>query len=700
MSIPFIKIHNQLTAVGSPFTSANTSANTRATASDAIRIISILGKARMGKSTFLNAIVSHIQQKSETPFATQDDDEHCTRGVDAYYIPDASLLLLDFQGLSLEDSRHDPALLLLAYRISDIMILNERMMLQNEALKLMEPICAFMQYIDEDIPKPKLYFRISDGDIVGNPAKNLEKVMATYNDQYQSIRDSIRTLFQPDIGIFKTDTMDRSVKNEIQRGDYTNLLEPKQFGFYEAIVKLLEIPATRTVQEWSDLVPHVIRSINENHKINIEKLDVVGQTARIELLEWIQNVSPHVFQPIDVDGMQDTYEHVVARMKEKMAILQDFETKFRSVAEEIKRPYSEQLDAKLQLTIDKAIHVTSKKAAELCKDVATVAQEDYNFPLLVSHAFHDSPDSWFIFLTRIHLLKNIASVVYRPVGDPLMQWVSEREEEIRQMKEDLFTAEWKELDEVQRAAKAATDAFVEATKADLDADYDSSHLTKSATTILEYYTKRTYTHFLQKAADIIQCRNLTVSMKNGKFQYMVTTLPFSTTMVHTYAKLSSILHEFQQTLDAFIVPNINMKEHKEGVLHAWLIQKKLQSLKGKALEQGHMYRMEDYKRGQLQFVEDSILFGKPYYMTAETHNNLMAMYERCRQRLIQKGYMTDVQLVRVHDDRKLKYLTCTITMKDTLYDTCIRETFLKYVKKEYMLMCMQGKQITTFTFES
>ena len=104
---------------------------------DTIRVVSIIGKARMGKSTFLNAMVNHIEGTSTRPFATQSDDNHCTRGIDYYYSKSKSILLLDCQGLALEDSSHDPLLLLITYLTSDVIVFNERMMLQNEALKLL-----------------------------------------------------------------------------------------------------------------------------------------------------------------------------------------------------------------------------------------------------------------------------------------------------------------------------------------------------------------------------------------------------------------------------------------------------------------------------------------------------------------------------------------------------------------------------------
>ena len=88
-----------------------------------LRVLAILGKARMGKSTFLNAIANRYVSV-KPPFETRDDENHCTRGIDYYYCKEQNLLLLDSQGLSLEDSSHEPKLLLFLYHISYVIIVN------------------------------------------------------------------------------------------------------------------------------------------------------------------------------------------------------------------------------------------------------------------------------------------------------------------------------------------------------------------------------------------------------------------------------------------------------------------------------------------------------------------------------------------------------------------------------------------------
>jgi len=333
---------------------------------ETIRIVSILGKARMGKSTFLNSIVSRIEGVTVAPFQTQDDDEHCTHGMDAYYCVKQKLLLLDCQGLALEDSSHDPALLLFAYLISDTIVFNERMMLQNEALKLMEPICTFMTYINvEEVQKPRLFFRISDADIVKSPQKNLEKVMVAYNDQYQSIRESIAHLFQPDIGIVKTNALDKDAKEILKTGDYYSLFSHPTIGFDTAIDELIEsLPRGQFATLWKSKMPKIVENINRNEKISIDKLDLVGLNARIEIMEWTNKLPASLFSQIHVDGTQETFDRNVAPYKmKKAATLQEFTRIFASVTNTIKEPYYAKLEERLTVPFTEA-DTRSRKFAE------------------------------------------------------------------------------------------------------------------------------------------------------------------------------------------------------------------------------------------------------------------------------------------------------------------------------------------------
>jgi hypothetical protein len=417
-----------------------------------VRVVSILGKARMGKSTFLNAIVSKLKGVNLKPFATQDNDEHCTRGIDAFYCAEQHLLLLDCQGLALEDSSHDPALLLFAYLVSDLIIFNERMMLQNEALKLMEPICTFMTYLSmEEIEKqkPRLYFRISDGDIVKDAGKNLEKVVfARYNDQYQSIRDSITTLFHNVVGIVKTDSLDRGIKGRLRDNDFLALFEDPSLGFEGAISEILEtLPEGQPGHCWKAKVPHIIKSINNNEKITIDKLDVVGAVGKLELLEWIGTLPSTLYSELPADGLQATYDsHIKPRQNAKKQILSDFTRKFKAISETIKKPYYDDLAERLDAPIQSALKQMVERATLLLKDETKVAKKDREVTIdNVHRGFSNLGDEFWDKILEGHAdLDKACKPVYAQVRELQETWLTDCRSKLRVAMEDVLRFESEE----------------------------------------------------------------------------------------------------------------------------------------------------------------------------------------------------------------------------------------------------------------
>jgi len=332
------------------------------------KVVSILGKARMGKSSFLNCLSSHMTKENKRIFATKGTFEHVTKGVDYYHIPEKNILLLDTQGLDHEDSSHDPVLLLFVYLISDVVIFNGTNQLQNDTLKLLEPICAFMHSVDlEDIVKPKLFFRIANAFpiVLDNPLKSLDTINVCYDDQYQSIRDSIKLLFQEDIGVVATDHLNKSSTAFIDAGTFKPLLEDIDNGFLLAIQKIIDalIKPSEKKNKYLYKLPEVIKQINNNEKINISKLDVVALTAENDILQWLQHCDATNYAPIEVDGLQKTYIDLVeSRKLKKKAILSAFTRKFNSVPEKIKNKHYNELNTKLSEPINRAVRESELKA--------------------------------------------------------------------------------------------------------------------------------------------------------------------------------------------------------------------------------------------------------------------------------------------------------------------------------------------------
>ena len=332
-----------------------------------VKIISIIGKARMGKSSFLNAFISKYSGKNTTIFTTQDGDDHCTLGIDYYYIPEHNLLLLDSQGLAHENASHDPSLLLFIYLVSNIIIFNESTMLQNSALKLIEPICTFTQYLDMDTcEKPSLIFRISDAKRGSDIHKTLEKLMAHHNDQYNSIRESVENVFAQPVKIIKTEYPQKAEDSLLSSNDYMGLLSVKENGFDSAITSVMEdISAVVPRENILTSIPGYIDSINNNEQININKLDIVALTHNNDILTWLNKVSADLKSEIEVDGTQEMYEkNVVSRQAAVKKVKTEFTKRFKNITETIKKEHKAKLDAELDGPIERAKINSEKKARE------------------------------------------------------------------------------------------------------------------------------------------------------------------------------------------------------------------------------------------------------------------------------------------------------------------------------------------------
>ena len=86
------------------------------------KVISVIGKARLGKSSLLNIICSYINETDQNIFKSSASIHHVTQGISYYYIEKHKILLIDSQGLDYANSSDDHKIMLLCY--SYIYIIN------------------------------------------------------------------------------------------------------------------------------------------------------------------------------------------------------------------------------------------------------------------------------------------------------------------------------------------------------------------------------------------------------------------------------------------------------------------------------------------------------------------------------------------------------------------------------------------------
>ena len=570
-----------------------------------VKILSIIGKARMGKSSFLNAFVSKYAGKNTTVFTTQDGDDHCTLGIDYYYIPEQNLLLLDSQGLAHENASHDPSLLLFIYLVSNIVIFNESTMLQNSALKLIEPICTFTQYLDMDTcEKPSLIFRISDAKRGSDIHKTLEKLMAHHNDQYNSIRESVENVFAHPVKIIKTEypqTVDDSL---LSLNDYMGLLSVKENGFDTAIRSIID-DISLTVPRDSLLknIPAYIDNINNNEQINIKKLDIVALTHNNDILMWLNKVPSELKAEIEVDGTQEMYDkNVVTRQALVKKLKTEFTKRFKNITETIKKEHKAKLDSELDGPIDRAKINSDMKAREFA---AINGVDSLMTPKLIG-AIVDAgiTDSTFnpqLLSGYLGGYKNFQIAIqhlYEPIRMMYDKIINSMYEEVNKNLEKAREISRRQREIVQDKCKITLETFDGWLLDEINAR-DTSIVFENNSDIYSKYRNQKIEEVMEFIVANVKKQDILMNIVAGnKMEAML--IDSSTGKVNTkYTLIADIYLEF--------VRQINLYPLKESGVDDFLIQKKEEMLKGMLIMNPSVAKKIYLINPEIKFVYDAIL---------------------------------------------------------------------------------------------
>lgn len=169
-----------------------------------VKIVTIIGLERQGKSAFLNCLISTLLNKQCAPFEVKSaiDSRYnaVTTGVDCVYLHEYNLLILDVQGICGLRSEVDPVVMLFIYCISTHIIINTHMMLNTQTLNMLQFMMHKLPEMEKasETNKPKLIFRIYDcpaGTTYMSIIDNYDMMMKPRNDTVKKIRESIAQLF-------------------------------------------------------------------------------------------------------------------------------------------------------------------------------------------------------------------------------------------------------------------------------------------------------------------------------------------------------------------------------------------------------------------------------------------------------------------------------------------------------------------------
>jgi len=335
-----------------------------------LSVLALIGPARRGKSTLLNCIISSLLKGNYSLFETSDTDEHCTYGIDYTIIEteEKNILFFDVQGMGLHDSSNDCKILLYIYLIADIIIFNERNMIDNRTLDNLLPLTTFMTFINESSliehsKRPKIMFRISDQDLKADPQQNLIKVLEDRKDQYQNVRESVKKLFSVLLAM-KTEPLERSEKALLQNKDYYKFLKNSENNFKnvcESIIEeLYKTSKFSNFSKYYEYIQKIALELNENKKIDWDKLDLTKHISKQEITEWIKsNVDETKYNVIEVDGTHTDYlNKIEPHQKYIVNVLQKFDNYFINTTPKIRDGIRIELQTKLTKPYDNAIKKT------------------------------------------------------------------------------------------------------------------------------------------------------------------------------------------------------------------------------------------------------------------------------------------------------------------------------------------------------
>jgi len=572
--------------------------------SNPVKILSIIGKARMGKSSFLNAFISKYAGKNTTVFTTQDGDDHCTLGIDYYYIPEENLLLLDSQGLAHENASHDPSLLLFIYLVSNIVIFNESTMLQNSALKLIEPICTFTQYLDMDTcEKPSLIFRISDAKRGSDIHKTLEKLMAHHNDQYNSIRESVENVFVQPVKIIKTEYPQTADDALLSSNDYMGLLCIKENGFDTAIRSIIDDISAAVPRQSLLRIPGYIDNINNNEQININKLDIVALTHNNDILTWLNKVPAELKSEIEVDGTQTMYEkNVVTRQASVKALKTDFTKRFKNITETIKKEHKTKLDAELDGPIERAKISSDVKAREfLLKNGLESLMTPKLIGAITDAGITDSasnPQLLTGYLGAYQGFQKAIQHLYEPIRMMYDKMINSMYEEVNKNLEKAREVSRVQRELVQDKCKVTLESFDGWILEEITGR-DNSIVFEKNSDIYSGYRKQKIDEVMNFIVANVKKQDVLINVITGN-KMEATLINSSTGNVNTkYELIADIYLEF--------VRQINLYPLKESGVDDFLIDKKEGMLKGTLLLDPVMAKKIYLINPEIKFVYDPIL---------------------------------------------------------------------------------------------
>ena len=353
-------------------------------------IISMLGCARVGKSTFINMFLSYLFNENIQLVETSFKSTHCTMGID-YIIYDCprtniQIMILDCQGLNYTDSKNDDKLLSFIYAISNIIIYHDANIINNQTLNTLTSLCAITSAKHLRTDKPTLYFRMRDFNLESSMDDIIEQTFAKQDDQYENVRNSIKKLFPNIHGIF-TETLGKHELKKIKEHDYLSICnENDDYNFKRSIEQILcDIDIKQCVLGSLVLqnIHSTIEQINCNLEVTYKNYDYLTLINKEQFREYWMDVE-EPYTSIIATKYESTIDSIAKALIKIESINESFRQQFlnnddnliQKELETFNEPHFEYLNRVKQNSEALAKIFINEYNSKICKKITQCIQKD------------------------------------------------------------------------------------------------------------------------------------------------------------------------------------------------------------------------------------------------------------------------------------------------------------------------------------
>lgn len=293
------------------------------------RRIAVVGIGRSGKSSLLNMISSTLAGRHCAPFRAARGAEHVTYGVQAAIVGDVALI--DCQGVALGDGSRDKPLLLAAHYLADVVVYNQRGVLDSTIFANLTQMAAFVALAEGGRSAPPLLvirLRDSDDDFAGDAgaaraatlvARFLDPAVA---DQHRTMRSAFAKLFSG-VRVVATDELSRKDVDPMG-ADYAAFLriQPSFAAAARAVLAHADDAPRAALGEHADFCA----LLADQCGLSLKDLDVLSAGVELAMRRFVDGF--RVLPPPATDFAALEERRVVA-----VKALDDFDKQFCRVAD-------------------------------------------------------------------------------------------------------------------------------------------------------------------------------------------------------------------------------------------------------------------------------------------------------------------------------------------------------------------------------